>query len=342
MGNARRMFEEFKDEEGAAAQLSETILLNSETVFENKDLLEKLKLPVREAGVTVIVQCRDKKELTDITLRNIVNQRVPAYIPWEIIFADNTNSESIEEDAERSWKKYRSKIPFSILDLQGKSLFEARKEAVEKATYNFIVFCNPGNLLNINYVEEVSLKMLQNRKAGALGGLTEATSKIKLPGWFESNSENVYQCGRQFKLQGDISDTKGYLWSAGLAIRKESWNTLLKKDYISDFKNDYKDLSLLGFDRMMCRDFKSNGWHIVYNEDLALKNYLSESELSWNHLRKLYRQSGKDKALLVLTEKNSGKNQRKLLQSTVRNLRKFKRWKLHFPLNETLKEIPIF
>ncbi len=339
MGNARRMFEEFGDEEGAAAQLSETILLNSETVFENIDLLRKLKLPVRETGVTVVVQCRDKKELTDITLRNIVNQRVPAYIPWEVIFADNTNSESIEDDAEISWKKYRSKIPFCILDLQGKNLYEARKETIDKAKYNFIVFCNPGNLLNINYVEEVSLKMLQNRKAGALGGMTESTSKIKLPDWFASNSEKVYQIGVQFKTQGNISDSKGYLWSAGIALRKESWNSLIKKDYFPVSGNGLKDLSLSGFDRMVCRDLNLNGWQIIYSEDLALKNYLSESELSWKHLRKLYRQSGKDKALLLSAEKNSGYDLRKLLHTTGRKLRKFKQWKLR-SFNETLERDP--
>ncbi len=39
--NAKRMYEEFNDEEGASAQLSETIKLNSETVFENIDFISK-------------------------------------------------------------------------------------------------------------------------------------------------------------------------------------------------------------------------------------------------------------------------------------------------------------
>ena len=336
MGNARRMFEEFKDEEGAAAQLSETILLNSETVFDNRDLLEKLKLPVREAGVTVIVQCRDRKELTDITLRNLVNQRVPSFIPWEIIFADITNSDSIEEDAGSSWIKYRSKIPFSILDLQGKNLFEARKEAVEKAKYNFIVFCNPGNLLNINYVEEVSLSMLQNRKAGAIGGITEGTAKIKLPDWFASNSYQVYECGKQFNKQGDISGSKGYLWSAGLAVRKESWNSILSETNLTEYGNNFNGLSLQGFDKLLCHNLKSDGWQIIYNEELSLKNYLTEPELSWKHLRKLYRQSGYDKAQILYLENFPGKELRKLLLSTSRKLKNFKRWKLH-SFSETLE-----
>lgn len=45
--NAKRMYEEFNDEEGAAAQLSETIILNSETVFENLDFLKKFKIPIK-------------------------------------------------------------------------------------------------------------------------------------------------------------------------------------------------------------------------------------------------------------------------------------------------------
>lgn len=338
--NAKRMYEEFNDEEGAAAQLSETIILNSETVFENLEFLKKFKIPIKSTGVSVIVNCKDDEELIEITLRSLVNQRVPKYIPWEVIFVDNASNDNSVRTASETWSKYRSKTPFKVIQLIDTSVFEARKTAIESCEYNFIVFCNPGNLLNINYIESVSGKMLENMHAGAIGGITEHISRITLPEWFKDWSNYCYQIGEQFEYSGDITWAKGFLWSAGMAIRKEAWKTLTDRNFKSLFGDTGNKIATRGIDSEICLGLRSTGWKLIYTFDLRLKIFISEYAASWKYLRKIWKQLGVKSVVLSPYFKIQNKkikdfndihvvgNQRILLKRTIYNLRKIKLWKL--------------
>ncbi|MDQ3194011.1 MAG: glycosyltransferase, partial [Bacteroidota bacterium] len=351
--NAKRMYEEFNDEEGAAAQLSETIILNSEVVYENLDFLSKFKIPIHSTGVSVIINCQNDEDLIEITLRNLANQKVPRYIPWEVVFVDNASTDNSVKAAAESWKKYRSKTAFRIIELNDSAIYEARKTAIESAEYNFIIFCNPGNLLNINYVETVSKKMMEKINTGAIGGITEQASKQNLPEWFNDSINPSYQIGEQFEYSGDITWTKGTLWSDGMAIRKEAWKSLTDKSFISLFGNSANKTGASGIDSEICLAMRLTGWKIIYTYDLRLKKFISESALCWKHLRKISRQSGVksvkltpytkigDKSIRAgkferFTDIQTGRNPRKHIRSAYRKLRKFRLWKL-LSYHETLE-----
>ncbi|HMS35129.1 MAG TPA: glycosyltransferase [Ignavibacteria bacterium] len=338
--NAKSMYEEFNDEEGAAAQLNETILLNSGTVYENIDFLSKFNIPVKGTGVSVIINCRNDEDLIEITLRSLVNQKVPKYIPWEVIVIDNESSDNTVKKASDTWNKYRSRTPFRIIQLNNSSVYEARKSAVRSAEFNFIVFCNPGNLLNTDYIETVSGKMMQNMEAGAIGGITEELSKIKLPEWFKEHSNYIYQIGEQFEYAGDLTWAKGYLWNSGMAIRKVAWNMLEKKNFKS-LTGDIKDkVAIRIIDAEICLALRIAGWKIIYTFDLRLKNFITEADVSWKLLRKLYRLKGEKSVIIFpylkfrrnelesFSELPKRKLNRKLIKTNILKLRKFKLWKL--------------
>ncbi|MEO7356299.1 MAG: glycosyltransferase, partial [Ignavibacteria bacterium] len=341
LSNAKRMFEEFNDEEGAVAQLSETIKLNSEIVYENLDFLEKLTKPIEQAGVSVVVNCQNNKDLIDITLRSLSNQKVSKFIPWEIIFVVDSASDSCTKIALDSWAKYRSKTPLRILTLKNISQFESRKITIEDSKYNFVVFCNPGNLLNLDYIDNVSKKMMEDISTGAMGGYSEGQSSSMFPIWFDQRNNNSYQSGEQFEYPGDITWSKGYLWSAGLVIRKEAWITLMEKNFvsISNYESSADDYSVI--DREICYVLRSSGWKIKYLFDLKLKNFIQPGELNWRHLRKSYFQRGKDSVNLIPYKKSANKNvkdfkelhkrvdYRRLVTITCRKLQSYKGWKLN-------------
>jgi len=346
--NAKRMYEEFNDEEGAAAQLSETIKLNSEIVYANIDFLEKFKQPIEEAGVSVIINCQDDEESIDITLRSLVNQRVPKFIPWEIIFTDNSSTDKCVKIATDSWKKYRSKTKFKIISLNDSSIFGSRKAAIEIAKYNFIVFCNPGTLLNINYIENVSKKMMEDCSVGIMGGYSEAQSQIPLPKWFDNRNSRYYQVGEQFEHAGDMTWSRGYMWSAGMVMRKEAWESLNNKNFISRFKSVKNKFAFSAIDKELGYAFRQANWRIKYVFDLKLKIFIPVNDLSWKHLRELWNQNGKNSVILNSYPNTSNNkiedfrkiqkksNYRKLIYEAYCKLKLYRNWKLR-SYSETLQ-----
>ena len=339
--NAKKLYEEFNDEEGAAAQLSETILLSSEFVYENIDFLSKFKLPIESTGVSVIINCNDDDdEKIEITLRNLISQHVPEYLPWEIVLVDNSNNDKTNQTATEFWDKHDTNIHFKYIKLEDSTIYKARKTAIDNSKYNFIIFCDPGKLLNLNYVETVSNKMLEDSSAGAIGGITKAVSNFPLPEWFKDWSNFCYQTGEQFEYSGDITWSRGYLWSAGMAIRKTAWDSVFKNKFNHYFSKSKNKLSQSCIDSEICFGLRLNGWKIMYLFDLRLKVFISKSEANWNYFRRIWRQAGKNSVVLQpfinLKLKDAGnlkiiqknKNQRLLFRANYRKLRGYKDWKL--------------
>lgn len=349
--NAKRLLDEFKDEEGAAAQLSETIKIDPELLFSKKDFLLGLESPVEGAGISVIINAQNDEELIERTLRHLIIQSVPKYIPWEIIIADNSSTDGTVKVAAETWEKYNGKTPFKIIQLESTGIFEAKSKAIQEAKYNFVLFCNPGNLLSRNYVKMASVNLMRDRELGAVSGFTESFMKTEPPSWYEDWSNLCYQVGEQFEYTSFVTWSRGYVWGSGMAMRKEAWKDLLRKEFQSAFKLNRDKISEIGIDTELCYAMRLSGWNIWYSTDLRLKQYISESKLEWKRLRKIWRQFGINSVALkpyiefqehsIDDYKNipNKKNNRKLITKAYRRLSKFTNWKLR-DFSETLEGDP--
>ncbi len=296
--NARRLLNELNDEEGASAQISEAIKLNSELVYSKIDFISEFKTPVESTGVSVLVFTNNDKALVEDTVKNLVNQKVPRYIPWEVILIDNGLTDDTIRTATQTWNKYKGATPFRILRAKSRNVFDLRNEAVENAKYNFVVFCNPGNLLSENYVRYVSEDMMKDMTLGALGAYTEFISRVKPPTWFNDWSNNSYKVGEQFEYSYDVTWSRGYIWGSGMAIRKEAWNSILNKNFKTVFAGYNDKLVSTGMDSELCYALRLSGWTIRYSIDLKLTQFIPEREFKWSHLRKIWKQDGINSVLL--------------------------------------------
>lgn len=339
--NAKRLLTELNDEEGASAQLSETIKLNSELIYSNLNFISEFKTPVESAGVSVLVFANNDPELIEETISKLVNQKVPKYIPWEIILVNDNLTEETVQSAARTWNKYKGKTPFRILEADPKNIFNARKKAVENAKYNFIIFCNPGNLLSENYVRYVSENMMKDMNLGAIGAYTDFISKVTPPKWFNDWSNHFYKIGVQHEYSDELTWTRGYVWGSGMALRKDAWQSIFKKKFETVFGDADDELLKTGLDSELCYALRLSGWTIRYSIDLKLDQFISESEFRWRVLRKKWKQEGINSVFLEpylnfskheiddYTKLPQKINYRQSIKRKYRKLRSFKKWKLN-------------
>ncbi|MBS1550496.1 MAG: glycosyltransferase, partial [Bacteroidetes bacterium] len=346
--NAKRMYEEFKDEEGAAAQLSETIKLDPEIVYSNLNFLRQLKLPVESAGVSVVVVTENDKNLIAGTIKSLTEQVVYDYIPWEIIVIDTGSSNGTLNIVKDKLLKSGDKISYWIIESDKKDYFEIYKTAFENAKYDTLIFCNPGELLNDNYISRASENILKYNEAGVIGGYSESRSNIIPPAWFNDKNKKYYQTGEQYEYSADITWSKGFVWGSGMVFKKDAWNSLLKNNFTPFFTGSQDKTGKASFEKELCYALRSAGWKIVYNVELVLTKFIPDNELRWSYLRKLLRRKGTESAILSAYKKTGGRDVKNLfsvrkpsdvrrnLISTFRNLKKIKSWKSE-SYKETLK-----
>jgi cellulose synthase/poly-beta-1,6-N-acetylglucosamine synthase-like glycosyltransferase len=146
-------------------------------------------------------------------------------------------------------------------------------------------------------VATVSELMTTHPDVGACGGAGEAVPETDLPWWFEK-FQGHFAVGPQCADAGDVTWTRGYLWGAGLAIRKAAWSQLIAKGYRS-LLTGRKGASLTaGEDTELCFALRSAGWRLWYEPRLRFKHLLPAGRLQWSYLRGLHRGFGAAEAVL--------------------------------------------
>ncbi|HMS65779.1 MAG TPA: glycosyltransferase, partial [Ignavibacteria bacterium] len=335
LNNAKRMYEEFKDEEGAAAQLSETILLDSGLVYKHLDFLRNFKKEIDGAGVSVVICTENDEETIESTLRSLKKQIVPDYIPWEIVIIDNGSNDNTIKLAEESLKILKGKVTYKIFEKSNLNLFDFRKEAIDNSKFNYIIFCNPGDFLNKDYVRKASENMMKEHDTGILGGYSEYESQIIPPDWFNKNTFKYYHIGEQYDVPGEITWSRGYVWGSGMVLRREAWKSLIKKYFKPVFPEGPGKTYNSLFDKKLCFAIRTNKWRIRYSVDLTLNRFINREEFSWKYLRKLQRQNGVNSVILSRYPEFESKkevdfknlpgikNRRKYVKEAIRKLKSY-------------------
>lgn len=331
--NSMMLLDEQSDEKGAAEQLTETIRLNSGFVYENLNALNKFSIQIKGTGVSVLLFTDNNEDTVKATLRSIVNQRVPAYMPFEIIISDNNSSDNTLQTAEEYLKLYSGKINFRILTNEDTNIYERISKAAAASNYNFLLFCYSGNILGENYIHNVSENMMKETDLGILSGYSELETNIRPPEWFTKWKNQSYHLGDQYEYNSDITWSIGSVWKEGMAIRKEALDSLWKNKFIPIFSGLSKSLQNYSYEKEISYALRLNEWRVRYSVELRLTKFLKEEDFHWRKLRSKKMQDGIDSVLLKPI-KNSVKkvvedfseipvkiNSRKILKHSFRKLR---------------------
>ncbi|TRX55609.1 glycosyltransferase family 2 protein [Fulvivirga sp. M361] len=254
-----------------------------------------------EVGASVIICCHNSAKRIPVVLAKLVGQVIPDGMKWEIILVDNASSDNTSEVALKLWQSHKSRIPFRIVDQPLKGLRNARDKGIEEAQYDILIFCDDDNWLKSDYVRLGMEVMDHYPKVAVLGGVGEGAFEGKKPSWFDK-MEHFYAVGEMNSSSGDISDTVGRVFGAGMIIRKSHYEEL-KSLGLSGVLSGRKGNSLSGGeDTELCLLLRMIGKRIFYDQRLKFEHFMPGERLKISYLIRLAIGLAKSKIWLMATE----------------------------------------
>jgi glycosyltransferase involved in cell wall biosynthesis len=245
---------------------------------------------VMSSDVSIVVCCHNSAHLLPDTLAKLSDQKFSSEMCCEVIVVDNASTDATVKVARESWPA-NCAIDLRIVQEPELGLSNARLRGISEAQYSLICFVDDDNRLAQNWVEIASNVMTQNPKIGACGGQVEAECEITAPDWFK-DFQSYYAVGRQAERGGDITDTRGYLWGAGLCLRRCAWNELQEQGFNFLLSGRKGGMLTAGEDAELCYALRLAGWRLWYEPDLKMHHFMTPDRLNWSYLRRVSRGFG--------------------------------------------------
>lgn len=270
--------------------------------------------PAKPFGVSAIVCCHNSARLLPETLACLARQE-PAEVPYEVIVIDNASTDGTAEVARASWPS-DARAPLRVVTENELGLTPARLRGIAESRYEILCFVDDDNRVASDWVRIAGEVMSAHPEIAACGGQIEPVVETTEPFWF-AEFKTSYAIGEQAPAAGDVTESRGYLWGAGLCLRKSAWNDLAANDFgfsLSDRKG--KGLSS-GGDAELCYALRLRGWRLWYEPRLRMTHFLPEARLRWEFVRRLNRGYGSATALMDAYEaalKGEPANARERLQ----------------------------
>lgn len=243
---------------------------------------------MKPQGVSIIICCHNGADRLPETIRHIARQRVPAYIPWELLIIDNGSTDDSAGVARIEWQKHRVDARLRIVKEPVLGLSHARASGFKESRFEYIVMCDDDNWLAENYVATAFQIMSDDSNIGALGGLGKLFFEIDPP---VDELSYVFAAGPQATRSGKVPENKVY--GAGCVIRHSAYQKLLSSGFKS-LLTDRRGAELCsGGDYELCFALAIMGYDIWYDDRLRFIHFITRERLTWEYFLKYARESSR-------------------------------------------------
>jgi len=247
-------------------------------------------------GVSLIICCHNSVDKLPPTIKHVNNLAVSNSIPWELIVVDNASTDGTSETADKLIS-VELKNRARIVSENAMGLRHARLKGIAESQYEYICFIDDDNWICSDWVNTVYEIMTDHPDVGACGGIGIASFESQPPPWFEQY-EGCYAVGPQGDSTGYVIDARGYLWGAGLTIRRAAWDEIIRNGFTFTLSGRHGTNLSSGEDSEICFALRCYGWRLWYDEKLSYYHYLPPIRLTWSYLKKLYRGFGASEVVL--------------------------------------------
>ncbi|MBR9915487.1 MAG: glycosyltransferase family 2 protein [Algicola sp.] len=236
-------------------------------------------------GVSITLCTFNGKHLLPQTLEHLAKQKLT--MPCELILVDNASTDGTKAFADNWWDTHgNDNIAYRSLSqpIPGKSY--AQDLAYEHANYECLLICDDDNWLDADYVQRAYDTMQTHPDIGAIGGCSEAVFEKEAPRWFDTYA-NFYAVGKQSPTSGDITEKEGYLYGAGMMVRKSHWLELKTLGFEHLLSCRKGNALSSGGDTEYCYALRLLGYRIWYDDQLKFKHFMASGRLNLSYLSRL-------------------------------------------------------
>jgi glycosyltransferase involved in cell wall biosynthesis len=242
-----------------------------------------------ELGVSVIICTYNGARLLPKTLKHLAQQQVREDVNWEVLVIDNASTDNTQIVISDVWADTKSAVPLTVLYQPKPGLTHARHMALEKATYEFVLFCDDDNWLAPTYVNIAYDLMVRHPDVGVLGGRGELVFESKVPLW--ARGHGLFANGPQAAASGPVQNNVVY--GAGCVLRKSTYDKLTKAHF-QPLLTDRLGVHLsAGGDYELCYNVVLVGYSIWYEDSLRFKHFMPNGRLSWDYTIRLIKQGAR-------------------------------------------------
>ncbi len=245
-------------------------------------------------GVSITICTHNGEKLLPSTIDNLNQLAVDKQIPWEVIIIDNNSTDKSAEIAMGCWKRTES---FRIIKEPELGLIHARIRGIRESRYEYISFIDDDNWISPDWVNIVHDIFQNHPEVGICGGDIDPEFETPPPSWFDAYKNN-YAVGVQGNESGDVTESRGFVWGAGISIRKSPVENLFKDGFIFSLIGRKGNKLMAGEDTELCYALRIKGWRIWYDKRLRLRHYIPEKRLEWDYLCGMYHGFGASHAIL--------------------------------------------
>ncbi len=247
-------------------------------------------------GVSVVIATRNGASRLPETLHCLMKQQVREEIPWEVVIVSNNSTDDTREVVLKTWQ---SAVPLKIVDDASEGVAFVRIRGVREARHDIVLYVDDDNRLDPEWVEQVSDFFRTHPGAGMMGGRTSLATDQPPPRWFTDVSY-AFAIGEQSDHAGDITESRGYLWGAGMSFRRNVFLSILEAGYTPMLAGRRGGKLTPGEDSEMSFLFTAAGYRIWYIPGLHLRHYMPSARLEWNYTCRLFEGIGESHFILDL------------------------------------------
>ncbi len=234
-----------------------------------------------DVGLSIVICTHNGKDRLGLVLEHINCLHIPNNLSWEVLVVDNASTDDTSVWIKNWNSAHGWNFQLSLIQEPKPGLNIARLSAARSANYNWLLFCDDDNLLEVDYVQIWFEAITTYQNLGAVGGRGIAAIENTIPEWF-NNYAHSYAVGPQFEKSGFVKRGSA-LYGAGLFILKTPVLNIVNGGFKMVMSDRESGKLTSGGDLEWCYLLQLYGLILYYDERMIFKHQINSKRLHWTY-----------------------------------------------------------